>query len=583
MVLDRLFSYFQNKSNPPSFVPLKEIFYTLNIFFDVLAFYLSVEDVLILAQLDKRIANALMTSNAAHDFWQKKFRQHFPHLKRDFTKCHGYEIFKTDYQDEYACIKAYKFSCINSWFNKTIILPARTIRQLYSYVKENDAHRFIELINLLKLPPNLLISRLLDDTFSYPTVDRSDIYNRNLLYWISKKANPALLDFVFENAMIVYENDNSVLAKELLFYFSIKTHRTKEVIANFVSQGHNVSARHFRSYSNYFTADLKLISYENIRIITPSVLLKANQTKTPILFKIKKSAYVYGCVDRWKITEIPLPELIYEWPFLEENFQKGFVFRTTFTPEIINILKRAHHFSPKTKFECTTLHLAVIENQLEIVRQLVQKDRQLINSVDYFKRTPLYLAVKYAHKEIVDYLINQGANTINCMPPPSTVLLDKIPFPLENCSTILALACKVGKLDIVKLILEKTSHSESQVIRSFITAVHYGRFNIIEFFLERQPKLLGQGYYPHFASLSVAISQGHEHIINYFFAKRADLLTMDHLFYNNADQIKKIESIIPMAIEAKQNKVIDYLKKNEPILFKLHENKANDTISLSKK
>ncbi|MBV9575487.1 MAG: ankyrin repeat domain-containing protein, partial [Gammaproteobacteria bacterium] len=291
--------------------------------------------------------------------------------------------------------------------------------------------------------------------------------------------------------------------------------------------------------------------------------------KTPILFKIKEETSLYGCVEneKWRMIKIPFAEVVNELPFLEKKFQTGFMERKSFTPELINILKRGHFFSQKTKFECNAIHLAVMENQLEIVKELLKEAPELLNKKDYFRRTPLFLAVKQGHVEIVNYLIQQDVDLANCMPPTGVVQLDGNQFSLGNCRTILALACKGGNIDIVKLLWEKSNDQKGQVIRAFITAIYYGYLHVVKFFLENKPALLLEGYYPDSLPLSVALSKNHHHIANYFFEKNSDLLTADYSLYNAAGQLKKIGNIIPIAHEADQKEVIAYISEKYPDLI----------------
>jgi ankyrin repeat protein len=61
------------------------------------------------------------------------------------------------------------------------------------------------------------------------------------------------------------------------------------------------------------------------------------------------------------------------------------------------------------KFKMTALHFAALEGDLEIVRYLVEKKHAEISARGTHQLTPLYLAAQHSHKDVVVYLVKQGA------------------------------------------------------------------------------------------------------------------------------------------------------------------------------
>ncbi|MEM3373431.1 MAG: ankyrin repeat domain-containing protein [Candidatus Anstonellales archaeon] len=58
------------------------------------------------------------------------------------------------------------------------------------------------------------------------------------------------------------------------------------------------------------------------------------------------------------------------------------------------------------------LHLAVLENDVQKVKQIACLNKKLINEIDEYGRTPIFYAVMNNNFEIVKYLIENGANLL---------------------------------------------------------------------------------------------------------------------------------------------------------------------------
>ena len=67
----------------------------------------------------------------------------------------------------------------------------------------------------------------------------------------------------------------------------------------------------------------------------------------------------------------------------------------------------------RNDFDETPLHLAVINNHLQIVREILQRNKASLNEQDERSRSPLHLAADYGNSEIMQELIDHGANPVN--------------------------------------------------------------------------------------------------------------------------------------------------------------------------
>ena len=64
----------------------------------------------------------------------------------------------------------------------------------------------------------------------------------------------------------------------------------------------------------------------------------------------------------------------------------------------------------RNDFDETPLHLAVANNHVEVVREILQLSKSSVSEQDDYSRTPLHLASTYGHAEVVAELLKHGAN-----------------------------------------------------------------------------------------------------------------------------------------------------------------------------
>ncbi|KAI7890678.1 prosome, macropain 26S subunit, non-ATPase, 10, isoform CRA_c [Mucor mucedo] len=89
-----------------------------------------------------------------------------------------------------------------------------------------------------------------------------------------------------------------------------------------------------------------------------------------------------------------------------------------------------------------TVYQAAYEDKLFIVKQMVEKDPSLVQSVDEDGRTALHWAASGGHASIVEYLMNKGAIVNN---------------PDKDAGwTPLMIAVAAGHEDVVKLLLPQS-------------------------------------------------------------------------------------------------------------------------------
>lgn len=88
---------------------------------------------------------------------------------------------------------------------------------------------------------------------------------------------------------------------------------------------------------------------------------------------------------------------------------------------------------------------AIINNDMELIKQLISDNIDIINKCDFMGRAPLNQAVWDENIEIIKYLIENNAN-INIK-------------SLNDCNTPLIVASKLGNLEIIKLLFDNKKNN----------------------------------------------------------------------------------------------------------------------------
>ncbi|XP_046548425.1 protein fem-1 homolog B-like [Haliotis rubra] len=88
----------------------------------------------------------------------------------------------------------------------------------------------------------------------------------------------------------------------------------------------------------------------------------------------------------------------------------------------------------------STLHLASAEGHLEVVKYVVSKYKLNINSRGWKKKTPVMVAAEMGEKDVVEFLVEHGAD---------------LSLVYDGGSNILYLACNGGHLEVVKYIVSQ--------------------------------------------------------------------------------------------------------------------------------
>ncbi len=186
------------------------------------------------------------------------------------------------------------------------------------------------------------------------------------------------------------------------------------------------------------------------------------------------------------------------------------------------------NFFSKDKNNLTAFHLAARNGSFEVLSSMLSKCREyrltpedLLRSTSGDCRMPLNYAVERGHAECVGVLLEYGADP--------TVVSGHQPQPIH-------LACSHGKLDIVKLMVEKCgvgilqSHDREggTTLHSSITSIC--STNLIAYLVEKGV-CINEGNTNGSTPLSSAIQHGNVHAVEELLKQKGDPLIKDKLGY----------------------------------------------------
>lgn len=160
------------------------------------------------------------------------------------------------------------------------------------------------------------------------------------------------------------------------------------------------------------------------------------------------------------------------------------------------------------------INTAAKSGNLILVRQLIDKNPELLDIADEYNQTPLLWAAAYGHEEIVDYLIEKSANLNIKTDYPNSVNHGKTPL----CYAI------EGGYQKIAINLIKNGAAITETIQSpIILAASRGLLNVVQVLIERDPELLEKTDLHNQTPLIWAAANGYEEVVNYLISKSADL------------------------------------------------------------
>ncbi|KAH3729943.1 hypothetical protein DPMN_055921 [Dreissena polymorpha] len=151
-----------------------------------------------------------------------------------------------------------------------------------------------------------------------------------------------------------------------------------------------------------------------------------------------------------------------------------------FLPIVKCLLKNGGDINSKNEEEQTPLHLAAKFGRTNIVRELMKKDKNILNYEDENSNTPLHLAALAGHAKIAQVLLELGANVaarnvslwtpLDCAAAKGWMTTAKVLLeadspidPMDKAKTTpLHLAAKYGHLNVVQLLVDWNANVEQR-------------------------------------------------------------------------------------------------------------------------
>jgi len=186
------------------------------------------------------------------------------------------------------------------------------------------------------------------------------------------------------------------------------------------------------------------------------------------------------------------------------------------------LLNAGDVYIPLTDMQLDLIHIAATEGHVEIVKLLLEKDRTLLNKTDVYGQTALLWAASRGRKNVVEYLLGQGADihmSTNCLGNEN------------HGKTPLQWAVEGGHLDVVVMLLDAGAIYTplgSMLLDLIHIAAQKGHTAIVKLLLEKDRTLLNKTAALGQTALLYAAYCGRKDVVEYLLGQGADM----HLSYN---------------------------------------------------
>lgn len=184
----------------------------------------------------------------------------------------------------------------------------------------------------------------------------------------------------------------------------------------------------------------------------------------------------------------------------------------------------------------------VVANDIDKVKTLIENTPSLVSSKDIDGRTPLHLAARGVHFEIMEYLIQKGADvnakdnnqiypivsvTVRNHPQALKLLIDngaKTDVTDNEGNYIIHIAARYGFIEEIKILLENGSYLEIkdsyQRTPLIVASREGGDFETIKYLIEKGADINAVDKYG-YTPISLAAWRGYENIVNLLLDKNA--------------------------------------------------------------
>ncbi|MDF2964614.1 MAG: uncharacterized protein K0Q51_2 [Rickettsiaceae bacterium] len=236
----------------------------------------------------------------------------------------------------------------------------------------------------------------------------------------------------------------------------------------------------------------------------------------------KKQADYYGNTPLHKAIHLgkaEVVELVYDKEIIDSKNKSGE------TPLIIavekenlsivqKLIKEGANVNIKSDNIKPVLYVTVANNNVELVKELVENGKGDVNVQADHKRTPLFIAAAKGNIAMVEYLVNKGAN----IDYAGSIIDDNV-----QSVSALYIAVAKGYKDIVKFLVEKGANMNlkaSDDTTALTRAVQFEEFDIADYLIEKGAGIEAK-------TIFEAIKQGRENLAVKLITKGGDISVKD--------------------------------------------------------
>ncbi|GIY82395.1 ANK_REP_REGION domain-containing protein [Caerostris darwini] len=178
---------------------------------------------------------------------------------------------------------------------------------------------------------------------------------------------------------------------------------------------------------------------------------------------------------------------------------------------IIFVFEHGLGINSKDNNDQTALHVAAKFNRLKTVKHLIEVKHVPLNDRDVNGKTALHIAVGNDCREVVEYLLRNGANTL---------IKDEVGFlPLNT-------AIRLKFVDVAKVLLEKETSADANLSICGYTSLHFaaevGGLILVNILIEKKPDVNFKTEFGE-TPLILAVARGHLEVVRALLLKKAEI------------------------------------------------------------
>ncbi|KAK4481030.1 hypothetical protein RD792_011899 [Penstemon davidsonii] len=220
------------------------------------------------------------------------------------------------------------------------------------------------------------------------------------------------------------------------------------------------------------------------------------------------------------------------------------------------------------KRDDTALHKAARTGNLEVILEIFNKSEEeelnvLLSKQNQSGETPLYVAAESGHVDIVEEMIKYYD-------------VSSAAIKARNGFDAFHIASKLGKLEILKVLLESIPQLLATVDQSNTTALHtaaaQGHLEVVIFLLERNSSLATITRNNGKTALHSSARNGHFEVVKALLSKEQGIATWND---------KKGQTALHMAVKGNSSKVVDELLASSSSLLTIVDGKGNTALHIA--